>query len=468
MTTMQTHGIGDLRASLTTHADAMIQDLPETTHVARGAAVRTRVRRARNQRRAGLAGGVAAALVIAGGVIATATLPHRHASAPQLANHSLQRALRINGFDYVLGTTAQSSRGADQLVITLPAAQRDRYVQLVGSGLGSGDATLVQGRGAARPRHGVTTYDTGSVLNRVAADSALDAPVPLSAERTTLTVRLRHAGPDAVVGLAVYDQSTTMPTGGVSTATMAFPARVGISRLITGVIGKVGQDSISITFQGPVRHPDLESLCTTTAKQITGHVTSTGLKGWSGGDCGPLDPVYDVDLGTFHGEAVPSGGYGPGTHTVTLTAMRHTPHVRKDTPVDLPGTRLALGLYDDTSPVRTVDGSDWDTRMLADGRLWQLADVVPYREGIAVDATRGPVMLGFSFAGASDYCLTAAGDHGDVFDYGCDASQVGGPSGRWGEKLMPGSTYTLTTRSSDHPRRPGSGITSLLIYRPAP
>ena len=468
------NGLDDLRASLHAHADTAIDAVPDTIHVARGAALQTRIRRARNQRRAGIAGGIAAALLVTGGVSATTTLPDRHASGPQIADHTLERSLELNGFDYRLGRTAQSSPGGRQLMITLPATDRDRYVRLVGDGIGAGDATLMTG--IDRPEkdeQGITTYGEGSVLDRIATDRGLDAPVPVPSEKTILTVRLRNASPDAVVGLAVYDQDAPVP-GGVSADTMTFPQAVGTGRLVAATIGTVGERSVSITFEGPVRNPDLESLCTTTSTNVSGHVTEAGRKGWAGSGCDRPDPVFDTNLGLFHGEGVPMNGYGPGTHTLTLTARHvsdragHAGHADHDTALaadEAKDLRLALGLYDDTSPVRTVAGSDWDETMLVDGQLWHLDEVVPYREGITIDATAGPVMLGQAFRGSTDYCLEAAGSQHDVFSFGCNSSNVS-PGGTWGQRLMPGASYVLTTSSMDHPDQPGRGISDVLVYRP--
>ena len=461
--------IDDLRASLTAHADTLDAE-PGASRVDRQAALRARIRRARNQRRAAIAGGTAAVVLAVGGVYAAISAPDtRHSSTPEIAGHTLERALSIDGFEYDLDQTAQSSPGSHQLTLTLPASHRDRYVRLVGTGIGQGDATLLQGTDAPRTANGVTTYDSGSFLDRIATDSAVDAPVSVPADKTTLTVRLRDASSTAVVGLAVYDQSTVMPAG-VSAGDMAFPQTVGDERLVAATIGKVGERSVSITFQGPVRHPDLESLCTSVTKHIFGHVTETGTKGWSGGDCSEPDPVFDTNLGVFHGEGVPDAGYGPGTHTLTLTAMHHTSHIRTDSPLaegEAADLRLALGLYDDPSPVRKVDGMEWSERMLDGGRLWQLDEVRPYREGLRVDATEGTVMLGLSHTGkTSDYCLSATGDNGDVLTFDCDSSNVGGASGSWGQTLMPGTTYSLRTSRWDDGHAAGTGLGHVLVYRP--
>lgn len=457
----------ELRASLASHAE----DLNDQGLHTRAGAVHARVRRVRRQRRVALAGALAAVLAVAGVGVGLGSDRQRRSLEPTspLAGHAISRQVDVAGFVYDLATTAESKPGDQKLTLTLPKSDRDRVISLVASGLGAGDATLFVGSGQPDylPASGLpASYDAGSVLDRIATDSAVDVPVELSTESTHLTVRLRHAAAGAVVGLAVYDQATALP-GGVSAQGMAFPQTVGDERLVTAAIGRQGDGSVSITFRGPLRNPDLESLCATGAKHIWKHVTDSATKGWFGGECGPLDPTGDANLGVGHGEGVPSAGYGPGRHTVTIKVFRHVAH-RRDTAVDLADVHLALGLYDDLSPVRHVRGLDWDTRMLSGGRMWQLDRVVPYVEGrTRIEATSGPVMLGLQYAGRSSTCPIASGSNGDVFDFQCNGSSLGGPSATWGMLLMPGAAYTLSSHSADDDRRPGTGLRYVLIYRPA-
>lgn len=456
-----TRTLDDLRSTLAGHAD----DLADTGLRARNAAVATRVRHVRRQRRAALAGGLAAVVAIVGTGLALGPLQRHDRSleptAP-LAGHAIPRDIDVTGFTYALASSAESKPGDQKLTLSLPKTDHDRVVSLVASGLGSGDATLFRGNGSpdVGPVRGKPAgYDAGRVLDRVAVDSAVDAPVVVGPEATHLTVRLRNAAAGAVVGLAAYDQTGSLPEG-VSAHGMAFPKTVGNEHLVTGAIGRPGDASVSITFRGPVRNPDLESLCATAAKGVWGHVTQTGVKGWSGGECGPLDPIADVNLGVGHSEGVPAVGFGPGLHTLTITAVPHTRGHR-----DL---RLALGLYDNPAPLRRVDGMNVGTRVVSGGRLWRLDRVVPYVEGrTVVDATSGPVMLGMTYVGRSASCPVATGSDRLAYYFTCNESAADGPSETSGELLMPGATYTLSTQNPDNSRKPGSGLKDILVYRPA-
>lgn len=457
----------ELRASLASHAEELTDQGVPT----RAGAIATRVRRVRRQRRAAVAGGLVAVLVIAAFGAGLGSLSQRRSLEPTtpLAGHAISRTVEVDGFTYDLATTAESRPGDSTLTLMLPKADRDRVVSLVASGLGTGEATLFAGNG--RPDNlsspgQPAAYDGDSVLDRVATASAVDVPVGVVPQRTRLTVRLRNAGAGAVVGLAVYDQGTPLP-GGVSADGMAFPKTVGEERLVAASIGRQGHRSVSITFRGPVRHPDLRQLCATARKHVWGEVTDSASKGWSGGGCAPMDPIEDVNLGVGASAGVPSGGFGPGMHTITLAAFDHVAH-RKDTPVDPSDVRVAIGLYDDPSPVRRVAGMTWDTRLLSGGRMWHLDQVLPYRErAVTVDATSGPVMLGAVFAGRSNSCVVATGSDRTVFQMPCTGSAAGGPLGTWGQVLMPGATYRLSTADPDDNRKPGTGLRYVLIYRPA-
>lgn len=460
--------VDDLRATLASHADQLTDQLADGGATARAAAVQRGVRRVRTQRRAIAAGGLAAVLAIGG--TAAVLVPTRQSAveptAP-LAGQVIQRTVVVDGFGYHLGTTAQSAPGATTLHLKLATSDHNRVVALVGSGLGNGRATLFVGNGAndvdavgGRP----AMHEANNVLDRLATDAGVDRPVTVASAATTLTVTVRDAPVTAQVGLAVYDRDNTLPRG-VSADGMVFPASSDGKHLITGTIGKRGEDTVSITFQGPVRNPDLESLCATGEKDIWSHLTITGVKGWSGGTCAPRDAIADVDLGVGHAAGVPDGGFGPGSHTVTITSVLHR-NGSPDRKVDPADLRLALALYVDPSPTRRIDGLSWDTRPSWQGRAWRLDRVERYQEGrTTVDATDSPVMLGLTAPHGDHACLVAEGADGFNVQFDCDESDAGA-SGFSGLLLVPGTTYTLSTTRDGGGDKPGTGLGHVLIYRP--
>ena len=434
--------LDDLRATLAGHAD----DAVGPTIDPRVHAVHARIARVRRQRRASLAGGLAAVVLIAAGAVGAITLPRHDTPSPALvAGHALPPTVDVYGFGYRLGTTAQSHPGDRRLTLKLPASGKDRVVSLVGTGLGSGSATLNY------------TENEPPGMDRTSGDSALDLPVPISSAKTSLTVTVTGASKTAQVGLAVYDRTDAMPPGVVGDGAV-FRDRVAGKTLLAGAFGKAGQSEVSITVRGPVRNVQMVDFCRApenAGKKVWIDVSWTGEPYGLGTQC---TSGTDEDAGAVGGGS-PQGGFGPGRHTVTIRTVGGPGRDAK--PIDVPGVRIGVAAYRLGAQTRVL-GTDIADTVEANGRTWTLDRVVPLDGGRAtIPAGTSPLYVGEAFRGGGTlwFAFRAADgteSHSSSFGNGA------GLAAMWGDLIPIGASEKVTL----HATRPEARA-DLLIYRPA-
>lgn len=432
--------LDDLRVSLSAHADAFTHTVTEADAAGRSASLHARIRRARHRRRGTLAGGVAAVVLVAGGVYAAATLPApHHSSRPVIAGHTLDTDVTVSGFTYRLGETVQSAPGQQRLTLRLPEVVDDRVIELVGTGLDSGTATL---------RDGATDLARASGSMRVAA------PVPVGSDKHEVTVVLHDAGKDAQVGLAVYDRDGALPSG-IDDGTAVFRSRVAATSLVGGVWARPGQASASFTVSGPVQRWRLADECalpgTKPARGVMLDETVDG-KPYAGTGCDTI-AERDLDPGTS-GSEPDHWALGPGKHTFVLRLVDGKGH-----PVRLPGAIVGAALYA-VGGQRTVQGMPIDEQIEANGRDWVLDQVIPADNA----QIEGPAYVK-AVVGPGDW--RPVGQHltaGDRdLEIAATANQTGSVGGPELGEVLPGSTYRFWLK---HPKDPSAKAT-ILVYRPA-
>jgi len=432
--------LDDLRASLTAHADAFTESVTDAEAAGRSASLHTRIRRARNRRRGALAGGVAAVVLVAGGVYAAATLPDsHHSSQPIIAGHTLDKDVDVTGFSYRLAETAQSTPGQQRFTLRLPKVAQDRVIELVSTGLGSGTATLRDG-------------DTD--LARASGGSRVARPVPVGSDKHDVTVVLHDAGKDAQVGLAVYDRDQTLPPG-IADGTAVFRQNVGASSLVGGAWAQPGQSSLSFTVTGPVKRWRLSDACSLPGSKPSMDVMldeKVDGKPFAGTGCDTL-AERDLDPGTG-GSQPDHWPLGPGTHTVTLRLVGHKGH-----PVNVAGAVFGAAVYR-LSAQKVVQGMPVDLQIEANGRDWLLDQVIPADNA----QITGPAYVD-AVVGPGDW--RPVGQHLTAGDRDMEIAGTTNQTGSVGEpelgEVLAGSTYRFWLK---HPRDPAAKAT-ILVYRPA-
>lgn len=441
--------LDDLRSSLSRHADEIPLALPDRTD--RHASLRGRIRRARNARRAGAAGALAAVVLVAGGVL-TAVIPGRHGSPPVIAGHALPETVEVYGFGYRLDSATQSHPGARTLVVKLPRVDRDRVVSLVGTGLGSGWATLTTDPSSQDGQAGQQ--------DRIVGGSAVNLPVPVADQATTLYVKVTGAPRTAQVGLAVYDADGSMPAG-VSAHGLVLRRAVGSARLVAGRIGDAGTSKLRFRVKGPLRHMHLSDSCYTDARGAWMWVSIDGDGSMEQQCESPADKVIDVGAGE---SGSPAHGLGAGWHTITARVMRGSGKAAP--PLDPADAQLAVGVYRD-GPSTTVDGMAIPDEREAMGRLWKLVSVTPYRPGMRIDATHGPVQLGIVTVAHSSVALDVTEPDGMTTEVGGFTNGTGSAAASWGTGVLAGTVYRLhAVNGNERTLSAKDARTTILEYRP--
>lgn len=437
--------LDELRASLSAHADALADTRSHAAAHERQVALAGRIRRARTQRRATVAGAAASVLIAAGGLYAAISTPgsHHHAG-PVIAGHALAGDVTVTGFEYRLASTWQSRPGQQQFTVHLPKASTARVVELVGTGLGQGIATL---------------RDSGTDLARVSTGSTVAAAVPLGSERHDVTVLLRGTGALAQVGLAVYDRGQALPLGiseGVSTGrgTATFRHDIGDATLQGGAWNqRADQTVVRFKVKGPLATWQLADTCAVQGvkapARISTDITVDG-KPFGGSGCTSF-AARSQDPGTSAGQPW-NWALGAGWHHVVVRLVDRPGH-----PAMVAAASFGAAIYR-IDGQRRIQGMPVDRRIEANGRDWYLARTVPGRSA----RVTGPAYV-VAVLGSGDW--RTAGHHltpGDE-DLEPARSEFPGVSMRNLAEVLAGSTYDLTVRNA----KDSSAQATILVYRPA-
>lgn len=415
----------DLRETL----DERAATVDDPDRYARPVAVRARIRAAR-QRRA-VAGGVAAALVLAAGVTAAGSLgggPDRIEPAGTVVlGVDVPEDVRVHGFPYEL-TGTDPLQGPDDRVLIEPAAT-PQAVSLVARDLGPGTATL---------------YTDGVAVARV-SEGEVSVPVPVW-EGERLRVRLDGADGDARTGLAFYE-GTGEPAPGVSDGAETFREQVSGATLLRAAFSDTGE--VELPYDGALSDLGIATGCPDAPEgahltvEIDGEPASTGPCVWNG------EPDLGRDRDT-PGDLVPGR-----RHTVRAVLTDG-----KDGPVISDG-RVALGLYRPETTV--VSGVDVPSRIEMYGRTWELDPVGMTTVRADVDWSRtletgtSDVLVGFAARGDGLARLRWAGELSRGSSSYVEATW--GASGQ-GALLLKGDTYRISFDAED------LRDASLLVYRP--
>lgn len=428
--------IDDLRSTFAGHAD----NLTDAGLAGRSAAVATRVAQVRKRRRAAVGGCLAA--VVAAAVIGVTALPRHHGVQPAGAPERVD----VYGFGYRLDHTIPVESG--RLNVHLPASDRDYAVVLVGTGLGSGDASM---------------YVDDQPAERVVAGDEVSAAFPVDATAPThLQVRLSGAPADAEASVAVYRRTDEMPAGLVHDGRI-YRQQVGSATLLGGAFGDPGQAALTYSFDAP-GHWGLTEECTTPAKHAWLHVVIDGRPAW-GRSCEQIG----------NGRLLPDAGNGiggfasarAGHHTVRLYV---TATQTSTTPVRVSGTQISGAAYDD-SDARLIDHFRVDRVTEFAGREWKVSRIVPVPHGagsVSERITTGDQPARVSFLGRSaprTTITTGVHDTGHPFDQPATGFEdsTGLPAMGDDMLMVPHGTYVVSMKAGRH----GAELSgALIIYRP--
>jgi len=431
--------VDELRTSLSAHADALTDDaLADDAPLGRKAALQRRIRRARNQRRAGIAGGVAAVVLVAGGVVATVSQPSRHSSSPEIAGHTMERTVTVTGFDYRLTQTGQSTPGQQRFTFHLPEVGPDRVIELLGTGLGDGWATL---------------EDQDAALARVSGASTAGAPVPVDSTKHDVTVVLRDTRRDAQVGIAVYERDRSLPAG-IDDGTAVFRTSVGSDSLLGGTWAAPGRSAVSFTVTGPAERWRVSGSCALPGAKPSRDVMLDEVvdgKSFAAIGCEPL-AARSLDPGTA-GSQPSRWPLTTGPHTVTVRLVDRGGH-----PVQVAGAVIGGAIYA-VGQQRTVRGMPVDYEVPANGRVWLLDQAIPADNA----EITGPAYVE-AVLGRGDWRPTAQHltDGDRDMELAGDDNRAGGASLAGLGEVLAGSTYRFWL---EHGKDPAAKAT-ILVYRP--
>lgn len=324
----------DLRATLDQHAAEVGDDLTS----ARVAAVHGRARVVRRRRAAGV--GAAAVLAV---VVATAVaLGPRPAPGPAAAPESLTAL----GWRYQLDDTASS--GSDRVVLELPASDLPRLVSW--STRGPDQAVVVR-------------WSDRRAASEV-ADYGDFVQVPRGFEGAVSV-----SGPEGLA-LASYVVDASVSPEGVGDGLTTFREDVAGIDLLGAAAGEAGQASVAVDLRPGRGMVWLGYYCEGLPAGARMHVGWVGERGdlvFGGCDSGDsFDPGGSVGIG------LPPGRWADEDATLRLWVTRDGRPVEDG---EVPGLRLGLGAYTDSSPPTVVAGIGLRDRIEHEGHVWALVDV---------------------------------------------------------------------------------------------
>ncbi|GHJ60580.1 hypothetical protein NOK12_30980 [Nocardioides sp. OK12] len=436
--------VDDLRSTLEAHAHRV--DDPGASP--RVVAVHERVRGLRRRRRT--AAGALAAVVLAAGVGLAALGPVGGGDGPEPAGgprtvggQEVPGAVMVLGREYELAETVAVSSADGRVRVPLPPSEGWRVVSLAASDLDGGVATLVY------PQDGVA---------RVLGDGSVQPPTPLGPVTTELTVRLEDLGPEAQVGLAIYEPTGTVPGGVVGPDMMtAFRGEVAGEDLLGAAFSRDGAAEVSLPLDLPRRQVvRISTYCTSS---VSGGWVNVDLDGRSAFLRGPCDDDGVLDLPS--GWVSMSDGIARGEHTLRVYLTRGSDGPEVDDPLAV----LGVGAYPEPATT-TVDGASVDEVVEHDGRRWRLESAMTATEdgepvARRVETDEGPVLVGYTWDGGTVGLEAQSGRRrSDDVASSLSSSARGGSS--IAGQLLAGDTYDV--RLYEDRGRPFEG--SILLYRP--
>ncbi|WP_341229381.1 hypothetical protein [Nocardioides salarius] len=439
--------VDDLRSTLEDRARAV--DDPGASP--RVVAVHERVRGLRRRRRT--AAGALAAVVLAAGVGLATLGPVGGGDGPDPAEgprtvggQEVPATVSVLGRGYELSDEVTVGTGERTVRVALEPSEELRVVSLAASDLDGGSATLLD------HRRGVA---------RVLGSGSVQPPVPVYPGTGGLRVVLDGLGPDAEVGLAVYDQTGPAPGAVVGPDDVALfrPSAFGEELLAAGFSGVDGADPSQLTVRLDLDQRQVvrvATFCTAATRGLWLSVELDGRPAYSRGSCDD-EGMADLPGGWTSQER----GLARGEHTLRAYLTRGA-----DGPeVDDPTAVIGIGAYPEPATT-TVAGTSVDRVVERDGRLWELEgaltateDGEPFTRRVEADAE--PVLVGFAFDGGTAGLEAEPVRGGGV---GLTSGLVGSPRGgsSIAGQLLAGDTYEV--RLYEDRGRSFEG--SILVYRP--
>jgi hypothetical protein len=414
--------LDDLRSTLARHAD----DVDDTERFTRAAAVNDRVRAVRLRRVVVAAAAVVVVLATAAGAVGLLGNPHRVEPANRLGNVDVPAEVQLSERTFALDEVRAVEPGVET---TLPRAGvvPDAAVSLVGTGLGSGRATLVMG--------------TGQVA-RLSGHLDHSPAIPYNLE-PTITIEVVGAPAGAKVGIAVYRATGTTTEHGV------FQRRSGVTELAATALSDPGESSAELTVRAAANQVTLAAYCSSDAEDLQVNVTVDGAEE-SGEPCSQAR----VDHGYSGGMAL-----GPGVHAREHTVRVYLTRTSDDKEVSVPGVVVGVGAYlpgpgPDPVGVHVATTVEWF------GRTWTLEKFVTSdHAGAMTSATisTGEQERLLRLVSTGSAKATWTGRLGTTV-----SARLGARSGdAYNPLLLPGDTYDVEVT-------PGSGTeVAILVYRPA-
>ncbi len=375
--------IDDLRATMRRHVD----ELDHRPDAARVAAVHQRVAVVRRQRRAAVAGAVAAVLVVVGGV---SLLPDRSAPDPaaerRLAGHLAPRTIDSLGYTF---TFDRGYEGDGRRRVTLDAADGPLIVSWASS---AGDLTL---------RSNLDLDDDGSVPETVPAIGDFSDWLLLEPGETAWLEPRSRGGSVAV---AVYTLAGR--PDGLTKDGLTWRQQIPDGSLVSGVIGDLGQTEVTMEVTIPEDRVGFDSFCSTASSQGSGRVGPwvrfwvNGRPALGGHSCDRGIQAYDLSEGLL---TTAKPGLVAGTRrfvagdTVTVTA-RLVRDSSSGEPLQEAQARLAMAFY-------ALDDADGDVIERA-GHRWRLQGEDQVQQGrvsLVAPETVAPVLPMLSVSGPGQH-----------------------------------------------------------------
>ncbi|QDH10701.1 hypothetical protein FE634_21490 [Nocardioides dongxiaopingii] len=390
------NGIDDLRRTLETHAD----DVLDVTAADRGAGIQRRIRTTRRRRTA--VAGATAAVVAATALVAF--LPGDRDSGPDAAGPTvfgidLPATIDSLGFTYDYD---EHVRGEERAVLRLEASDEPRLVSW-GTSTDDDRVTVEVGAGGER-----RTFDGADFT-----DWTYVAP----GEAVRVSARVGTGD----VSLAAYTLGEPRPEG-VSADGVTYRDAIAGGTLLGAAVGEPGQAEVVVE---PVAALDgrtdvfYASYCAGAPAGAFLHVATADGEVVSGGGCDdsrvPVDPAVVGGM---------TQAVGPRQDLATrfyVTDGEDGPLVEDD---DL---RVGLGLYAQDAPRDLGDGIELPERVEHDGHAWQLVetaspDLGPDGAAVAVPDLDGRTLALIAYTRADDSRITYEVDGDDS----SSVSYVGG------------------------------------------
>lgn len=324
-----THSLQELRDSLGRHADA-VHD--EHAHD-RAALVRTRARRVRRQRLAGI-GAAAAAAVVAATLAVVMPSQDRPQPVHRLLGMPLPKTLTSLGYTYAFeqGFTG----GPEATVVRLKASDTPRLLTWGDTG----QASLK-----------ITTPDDRTLLSH---GDFRDFTVIPAGQGGTWTVYGRHTA------AAVYSLTDARPAG-VTKDGITFRRQVAGMHLVSAAISDAGDADVSGEVDLPDGVVSLAAFCSGGGRHTWVHVQEVDGVGSFGANC--EGPVFDP--GSLVQSTYTQRGEATARVRVWATDGQHGPVV------DDPAVHVGFGYY--WSPdelTHTIAGLEVSTIVEYDGHTW--------------------------------------------------------------------------------------------------